>query len=440
MNSFQPTSTSSSDEDWLQQVNLDQMFTLMDRLLPFEACLYYQVLPLSLEGSRLNLGMVDPEDAAATDYVRRMLSYIHCSIVSRPIPSAAHREMLSRYLNRSSNSAQPPAAEATSASELPETTLPDLPEATSLPESPSPQPSRSQPRVSDRNLQSTFIVDSPEELDWTEIKALPSQGEEPKKTAEGAAPPNTSSMPASSAPRIERSPASLSVPAQKQTARSAPQPSPKLPGGSTPAALDITVNHLSSPLESLIDLTPKALLHELLGRVLVSGIGRLYFENQRDHGRVLWSQNGVMQSVLDDLPKQSFQGVMYELKRLMDLPLMPVKEVKQVESERIYRGSRLLLRLRVMPGKHGEEATLQVLRGAALKFYQQQLIGNLGREALSLAQRLQQRVNEIRDRSAADMRLSDTQLEALPALRQLLRQLDQQVEELIQNHLEPPSS
>ena len=87
-----------------KRVDLNQMFTLIDGILPFEACLYYQVLPLSIEGSRLNLGMVDPDDRGAADYVRRMLSYINCSIVSCKIPSDWHRNILSQYLSYTAKS------------------------------------------------------------------------------------------------------------------------------------------------------------------------------------------------------------------------------------------------------------------------------------------------------------------------------------------------
>ena len=42
--------------DWATRLNVDQMFVLIDGVLPFEACLYYQVLPLFLEGNRLHFG------------------------------------------------------------------------------------------------------------------------------------------------------------------------------------------------------------------------------------------------------------------------------------------------------------------------------------------------------------------------------------------------
>ncbi|MEO0491519.1 MAG: pilus assembly protein PilB, partial [Cyanobacteria bacterium J06659_2] len=87
--------------DAAERVDLNQMFALIDGILPFEACLYYQVVPLSIQGSRLNLGMVDPNDRTAADYVRRLVSYINCSIVSLKISSDWHRDTLSQYLSHS---------------------------------------------------------------------------------------------------------------------------------------------------------------------------------------------------------------------------------------------------------------------------------------------------------------------------------------------------
>ena len=63
--------------DWAKRLNVEQMFTLINGVLPLEACLYYQVLPLFLEGNRLHLGMVTPNDTSALEYVRRIVSSCH---------------------------------------------------------------------------------------------------------------------------------------------------------------------------------------------------------------------------------------------------------------------------------------------------------------------------------------------------------------------------
>ncbi len=185
-----------------------------------------------------------------------------------------------------------------------------------------------------------------------------------------------------------------------------------------------------SPLEVLPKLPPKQLLAELLGRVLAGGIGRLYLERQPYQGRILWSDNGVLQSVIENLPLSVLQGVMNELKRFAGLPVTTLVEAKQIEKECLYKQNRLLLRLRVMPGMYGEEATLQVLRGAALKFYQQQQLGHVSRDALGIAQQFSLKLHELQQRLTLNSSLQSEQIDNLTALSQLMKNLDQQINTL----------
>ena len=80
-----------------------QIFQLIDSILPFEVCLYYEVLPLSIHGSRLHLGMVDTKDVSALDYVRRILGYVNCSLVPKSLESQVHSDTLSAYLKYSNS-------------------------------------------------------------------------------------------------------------------------------------------------------------------------------------------------------------------------------------------------------------------------------------------------------------------------------------------------
>src|SRR6476646_510970 len=404
--------TSPSNHPSLSSVPIDgtawldsaQMFQLIDSLLPFEACLYHQVRPLSVEGSRLNLGMVSLEDTAALDYVRRILAYINCSLVPRSISSELHQKMLSAYLSHADQQKQK------SQKAAPRLAQPATPRATSEPRSTAPL---------DRNNQPTLVVDSPDKLDIPGRETDETEYITPVAASPGSTPPPTPTKPVAPLPQP---PAASEI--------SAPPEVPPPTAVSSLPILDVHPQHLSSPIEVLTALSPKNLLDELLGRVLVGGIGRLYFERQQHQGRILWSQNGVLQSVLENLPAAVFQGVINEMKRLTNLPMIPVQKPRQEEVERLYQQSRLLLRFRVMPGTYGEEATLQVLRGAALKFYQQQQLATLSRDALGIDQQLQRKLDEIRDRAETDLGLNGTPLEALPALNQLLQSVDQQLKNL----------
>ncbi|MDJ1181019.1 hypothetical protein PJF56_19340 [Roseofilum sp. BLCC_M91] len=351
-------------------IDSDRIFPLIDRALSFEACLYHQVLPLALEGSRLRLGMVDPEDNSALTYCRQILSYLRCSIVTQKISSDLHQSSLKAYLNHVSSQQQAPPA---------------------LPNPSPPPPSRSQGNAESDHWQNrpTLVLDADEVINL--VKQDTSESDSTAKP-----PPSVTPL--------------------KRT-----QGLPEL---------NIQAQYLSSPVASLATLPPSILWQELLSRVLVGGIGRLFFERHPHHGRVLWSLNGVVQSVLDNLPLDRFQGVIHELKLLSRLPLIPVKTLKEVELERYYHQERLLLRLRVMPGKHGEDATLQVLRGAALKFHQRQQIATMGRDALTIAQQLQKKLNDLRDRAHGDTQLSGKELESLTSLNQILIHLTAQVQDL----------
>lgn len=402
--------------DLAERIDFQQMFVLIDGVLPFEACLYYQVLPLYLEGSRLILGMVSPEDRSASDYVRRIISYHHYMVLPRQISSEALQASLTAYLNYAGQreKVEPrPRSESRTAR------------------------SRSAQPV-DHNLQPTLVVDSPDDLVDERQQEPPPQEVPPEDPA-----------------KPDKRPSVEEIPNQEITFASAPlteivEPPPEEPVSSESGiagmaepipVLKLNFNYLSSPIEVLGSLPPRELLQELLGRVLVGGIGRLYLERQEHYGRVLWSQNGVLKSVLDPVDLDKFRGLLSELKRFADVSLVPLKKPRQMDLERIFNGSRLLMRCRFMPSTHGEEATVQVLRGAALRFYQQQQLALLERDALGIARQLQNKLNELRDRARVESSMSGARLEVIPALAQMLKTIEEQILSLQDDEPSaPPSS
>lgn len=335
-------------------MNSEQTFRLIDQLIPFEVCLYHQVLPLSLEGSRLYLGMVDPEDYSALSYLRQLVGYLNCSLVPKEISLENHQSLLSAYLNYTS-------------------------------------------RAQEKKRKAS-------------VSSAPSEPAEPSDSVtsvspEGITPPQTPS---------------LNMAASRAATESLSAPPIE--------TLTLYPQHLASSIEVLAQLSPSQLIQELLGRVLVGGIGRLYFARQADFGRILWSQDGELKSVLENLPLSVFQGAINELKRLMGLPLIPVKRAQQIEIEKLYQKELLLLRFRVTRSPHGEEGTLQVLRGAALKFYQQQKLTNLSQEALMAAQQLQKQLRAMREYCDRNPNLVSSPPELVGAIQQILQHVQQEIE------------
>ncbi|MGL6283713.1 MAG: hypothetical protein ACRC2J_15035 [Microcoleaceae cyanobacterium] len=353
----------------------EHIFSLIDKVLPFEACLYHQMVPLALEGSLVRLGVVDIDDNSSLEYARRMLAYLNCSLVTEKISSEAHRTVLSAYLQHTQKNVAPPTAIVQE---------------------------DNQPDKSDSQTAKKLVDIAPETSLVTKNQKAPvkaaniSTPATPKQTLQET---------------LIAHQAKLSSLQQRETS----------------PILEVEAQHLTSPLEMLVSLEPRQLLQELLARLLTGGIGRLFFERQPQYGRIIWSQDGIVQLILEDLPIPQFTGIMEQLKILTRMPLTANDKPQQVEIEKNYRGADILLRFRVMPGNYGEEATLQVLRGAALKFHQQQQLSHLSEDAMKLAQLLQRKVHEIQDRS----RLISMDLENLPLLDSLLKDVENQLQTII---------
>lgn len=368
-----------------QKLEREQIFQLIESILCFEACLHHQVIPLKLENKNLLLGIVNPKDTAALNYVSGILSYLNCTVETQLMQADTLRTILSEYLNykNTSEASELPAIEAKVDSM-------DIPVKDIL-----------------------FTEDLEEEFqpgDNTLILFDSSGGDDSKSIF----------------PTTQRKISSVNTPVNDEGFdRDAEVEIFEVVSAENLPVLKLPLRESCKSNEKLSTLTPKKLLKELLARVLAGGIGRLYLERQPYQGRILWSLNGIVQSVIEELPLSAFQGVLNELKRLNSLPAMTLPQAKQVETECLYKQQRLLLRLRVMPGTHGEEATLQVLRGAALKFYQQQQLSRLSDDVLGASQQLSYKVQELQQKLALNIRdLTPRQLEALNSLNELVENLD----------------
>lgn len=483
-------SKSSSQASELSGVDTEQMFRLIDSILPFEACLFHQFLPLSLEGKYLKLGIVDPHDSTALDYVRRILAFMNCSLKVEQITASTHTAMLSAYLNQGHRDAAPkrqrserqqsiPRSEqatliiddaslAEDEANQPEPSTPSLQKAAqkenSTPVASQPQPSdaahltedetASQPPTSHEVSQTENEVVQPEELKAAAEtnNNSPARESQPTLIIDDIRQLQEELNQSSDVSNQENSQPSAAIPQPTSQSSNHSPAQPPHPSGKTVSAqtaltpvfqrslptkallpLDVNPLYLSRPIAFLATLAPHQIVEELLGRLLQGGIGRLYFQRQSQRGRIVLRQDSSSQSVLDKLSISVFEDIIIELKRLVNLPLQPITQPKQIESERLYQQESLLLCLRLVPGTHGEEATLQLLRGAPLNFYQQQKVERLGQEAIKLAGQLQHKLNEIRDRS---YRYSIPPVDTLSTLNQLLHHLDTQLETLMHNPMD----
>ncbi|NEQ44034.1 MAG: hypothetical protein F6K00_10940 [Leptolyngbya sp. SIOISBB] len=485
-------------------LELAQIYALIDSILPFEACLYYQVAPLYIDGSCLIMGTVDPDDPAATEYVTRQLSYINYSIRFQKIASEWHRDLLSQYLKHTAEEKQ---ASSSSSTATPTATA----EANATPASASAvaaaetaertdQPvSNAGAAITDEQLQATLILEQIEEMtatmprDFTshlvaeeqeyalEDEASPAIALEAVPASPPAPEPIAENRPESPPAQSEDDHESLS-PTPQAASVATPLPAPPVPTPppqsviSEPAAAAIEAPPVSRPATTpdeieappvsrpattpeevapaasvptssesptapvddsdddisrlLCALPPKVLMQALLDKIIGDGIGRLYLKEQASSNRILWSRNGVLEGLIEPVESQVLQAVINEFKQLTHVAMTPVTQPKQVEIERTQNGQRILLRLKIIPGTDTEQATLQVLRGAALAFHQQQQMDRLGRRAMDAAQMLQHRLNILRDSARKSLDFPPTRSKTLTALVKLLKELDIQVQEI----------
>ena len=471
-NQGRAASVSQADEaGWPNDLERAQIYALIDSILPFEACLYYQVAPLSIDGSCLTMGTVDPDDPAATEYVTKQLSYINYSIRFEKIESDWHRDLLSQYLKHTAESQQQAnvasheldkaAAEADKAAAEAAVDAAASAASSSL-ASEAAIAHETEPiagaAISDEQMQATLILEQVEEMTAMLPRDLTSQlvAEERQAAAlaevfEPAKPPVSEASAAAPAPAPtaapevrEGTPTTSEVPpvivppspeAPPSTiAETVPEsPAPAVPlgrGPDVPAADAADEAHDDDISRLLCALPPKVLMQALLDKVIGDGIGRLYLKRHGHSHQILWSRNGVLEGLIEPVESQVLQAVINELKQLTHMSVALVTQPKQVEIERTQDGQRILLRLKIIPGDETEQATLQVLRGAALEFHQQYQIDSISRDALDAAETLKARLSDMRDRARKSLNFQPSRSKTLKSLVKLLKELDIQMQEI----------
>lgn len=325
----------------LTDVKLDETFNLIQTLIPLKTCQFYQILPISLEKDCLILAMVNHEDIIALDHVNLILAPFNYGLKIEKIDQQTHQIIISSYLNYS-------------------------------------RALLSEQKILEEE-QETKI-----EADYSEIEGL-----------------SAFSSPLKNQPEI--SPPTIAIADQKaleKLEKNTDQATDITNVGFNPisSSLNVEAHYLSAPADFLATLAPTQIWRELLGRILLGGIGRLYFEQKAHYGRILWSQNGTLQFSVNEIATDIFREVLNEIKKVAHLPLVTVHKITKVEIEKYYQGERLLFRLRLQPGEHGEEGNLQILRGKALIFYQQRQMNDMTTQALEVAQQLERKLRQIRAR------------------------------------------
>lgn len=88
------------------EIDRTRVPALIAQYLPVEICIYYQVVPLALDTDSLILGMVDPHDLAALDYIGKMLAYSQISVEPVPLTFEQQQDLIAYYFSHPPNPAE----------------------------------------------------------------------------------------------------------------------------------------------------------------------------------------------------------------------------------------------------------------------------------------------------------------------------------------------
>ncbi len=369
MSQFQDSSNSSRTSSPKIVNDQEVVFRLIDSVVSLECCLHYQVLPLELDNNHLTVGMINAKDQTALDFLRPIAASLNYSLEIQSIDPQEHQLVLAAYLKKSSLVPDRPKNQASHERSFDKETMIDeqlsqpspssLDFSLTLSEIPGQKPQA--PQSLAFHERATLIVDLENN----------SEDNQPHQTQIISSLPQIQGLQSTS--EIESSQESVSTP-----------------------ILELQAEHTLKSVDSLSTLEPKQLWQELLAKILDGGIGRLYLKRDYQYGRIIWSRDGVIQSSLDRVKLDVFEQIIREIKTLGKQPLSPLKKPKKVAIERIYNQERILLRLEFFVGQSGDEITIQVLRGEALKFYEQRQVEKSMEQAIYFAEKMEKTLRKIR--------------------------------------------
>jgi len=113
----------------------------------------------------------------------------------------------------------------------------------------------------------------------------------------------------------------------------------------------------TSPVVSLVD--------RILIEGLQSGASDIHVEPQESCLEVRFRLDGVLNKVLDDLPKSLTPAVTSRLKIMADLDIAERRLPQDGRIRRIFRGRKMDFRVSTLPSRHGEKVVLRLLDSGA---------------------------------------------------------------------------
>ena len=352
---------------------------LIDAIFALESCLQYQIVPLELFDNHLIVGMVDPKDRDTIRHISTITSSSGYSFYVQSIEAKTHQLILAAYLKLGSansvDSTKAPqkfvAEDSFSKHPQIETALPVIDKSATLFDLP-PEEINSLKR--DKIDKSATLFDLPPE----EINSV----KEPYKKIESIAKASEKSRIVFSEPQINLLQGDNIVTSDSSIEYQTP-------------IIDVQAQNVDKYLESFKNLPPRQLWQKLLNTILEEGTGKLCLQQNLNSGSIIYYQNEIAQSSLKKLPLDTFEAIIKEIKIMAQLPSNKLERAKKIAVKKFHNYQKVLLRIELLIGEFGEEATVQIMSGRALKIYEQKQSDKTLEQAISLGKKLEKALIKI---------------------------------------------
>lgn len=386
--------------------NSKEIFQLIDQVFPLDSCRHYQVLPLKLDSNYLVLGMLDPQNEEAKKFANSIAKVFKYDLEVQLIDLQTHEIILANYpQNAASSSRQQQDDHQTiiDTSFNPNTPLKGVNHRRTIDSAPTIISHAAASGIDKPDLE-LELSDLPADLDFLKDLDLTAKPKQPVKAKIDAAatlfeiPPEFSQQ--NPANNLDHKATIIADPAELLTPESNHELKNALEEAQISQLITETLEQKSPIVEpETVDFLPE-LFSQLSWQRLLEQAFQYHSEyitltRYSDRGGIVTEKDNSVQSSLDRVPLPIFCSLIDEIKRMARLPQNTSTHPQKLVLERFYEQERILLRLEFSVQQQLETVGIQILRGLALKTYEQQQMDRLSAQALELAKQLEKTLRKI---------------------------------------------
>ena len=396
--------------------NSKNIFELIDAVFPIASCRHYQVLPLSLEDSNLELGIIDPGNEESLKFVNSIAKVFKYNLNLKLIEAQTLQIILDSYPQNSQDNKQNKSlnnsntvVDATvieehfesdqflsSNSNLRRKLVDSAPTVISQ----HPPQSHTQSENITSDLEGLPAdLDFLKDLDLSTQKtsqSSPTKKDELKTLYE--IPPELLNRHSHYSNNLDNKQTVISGNPADLLAQH--QSDLELAQSQISELIAEVSNQTKEPEKStnsdfLAKLNSQLSWQKLLEQAFKYDTEEIELIRYSDRGSINIKKNKLSQSSMKQIPLPIFCSLINEIKRMAKIPLDLSNHPKKIALERFYQQERILLRLEFKSENENEAVIVKIFRGNNLIAYEQDQIDKMSEQALYFAKQLEKSLRKI---------------------------------------------